>query len=616
MYHLLNLPRFIVVLVIFVTLNSCQKNTEVRPVFENRLLKIDSISYADPKKAIKGIDSLIAGTEDMNIAENALALFYKGEDYYKNDQYFDAIQVHKRTYELFNQLGDQYNKGRCLITLSAAHIHLKDYEIAQEYVLEALHIAQLIQNTRLEAKANNQLFRLHYILKDYKKALGYIQKSDSLFIGSVDTTSVIAVKGNIATIYVQLKDYNRALKYFSEALALSQNSKDARTMVSLLNNIGYTYIEAGDYESAEKFLRGSVKLNKSINTINASPYKGLGNLYLLLKETDAAKRNYQEALKIYELKENHKEVIEIRDKLISIYIILGDYHKALAEQVARDSIQKMVNIKEKEQLLSFANVKYEVKEQASELIHQKQINRTNRLLFVSAIVSLVLLLIALGFFFYNMRLRSAHKASELEQRLLRAQMNPHFIFNTLAAIQNITLEGNPIKSSNYIAKFSKLIRQNFDYVRKEKIGLNKEMEMIINYIETQKLRFNDKFSYTIDIAPEIDSHKIMVPPMLLQPFVENSIEYGLKHKEGKGNLNVQVSKENRSLKFVIKDDGVGRSVMARQIKISEDLHATDIFKERLKRRGKGEEKSFEIEDLFDSSGVPAGTRVIFKLQVL
>ncbi|SFS53417.1 Tetratricopeptide repeat-containing protein [Zhouia amylolytica] len=616
MNRLYSLTYSVITFVVVVMFLSCKNDVEIRTSIENELAKIDSASYVDPQYTIFRIDSLITNTSNINDAEMAMAWFYKGEDYYLNDQFFDAIQVHKKTYDLFNKLGDPYNKGRCLITLSAAHIHLKDYEIAQEYALEALHIAQLIQNHRIEAKAYNQLFHLHFLLKDYKKALTYIHKSDSLFKDSKDTTSIIAIKSNIASAHLQLKSYNKALKNYSEALTLSQHSNDTPTLVRLLNNIGYAYIEAQDYDSAEKFLRGAITVNKNINAINAAPFKGLGNLFLIRNQTDSAKINYQKALKIFDLKKNHKEIIAVSDKLISISIMLGDYHEALEEQMRRDSIQKLVNNIEKDQLLSFANVKYEVKEQESQLIHQREINETNRLLFSSAIISLILLLIALGFFFYNLKLRSAHKASELEQRLLRAQMNPHFIFNTLAAIQNITLEGNSIRSSNHIAKFSKLIRQNFDYVRKEKISLDKEMAMITNYIETQQLRFNEKFDYQIKVDANIQKSAILVPPMLLQPFVENAIEYGLKHKQGKGFLKVFISKDNKHLIFTVEDNGVGRSIVARQLKVSEGLHATDIFKERLKRRGKGEEKTFKIEDLYSPDGSPMGTRVTFKLQVL
>ena len=212
-------------------------------------------------------------------------------------------------------------------------------------------------------------------------------------------------------------------------------------------------------------------------------------------------------------------------------------------------------------------------------------------------------------------MRASNKASKLEQSLLRVQMNPHFIFNTLAAIQNITLEGNPIKSSNYIAKFSKLMRQNFDYVRKESITLEKEIAMISNYIETQQLRFNNAFIFAIEVTESIDKTQVKVPPMLLQPFIENAIEYGLKEKKEGGELDIKIIEEAQGLLFVILDNGIGRSIKVNQEKISEELHATSIFKERLKMRRKGEEKTFIIEDLIDENNKPTGTKVSFKLKL-
>ena len=293
----------------------------------------------------------------------------------------------------------------------------------------------------------------------------------------------------------------------------------------------------------------------------------------------------------------------------------GDYTTALDNQIVRDSLQLYVSSLEKDRLLNFANVNYEVKQKETEINHQKEINNRNQLLLISTIMVFVFLFIATAFYIYNTKLKAVNKASKLEQSLLRVQMNPHFIFNTLAAIQNITLEGNPIKSSNYIAKFSKLIRQNFDYVRKEAITLSKEVSMISNYIETQQLRFNNIFSYKIEIEDSLDVHAINVPPMLLQPFVENAIEYGLKEKKVGGELLVKIEGNTDGLSFVILDNGLGRSAKAKKEKLTEELHATTIFLERLKMRKKGEEKSFVIEDLFDDNNTPIGTKVFFKLKL-
>lgn len=599
----------------FILFSACSRQDTIRPDIEKRLIAFDTLSQLQPKKSLLKLDSLLINNKNLTTLERAMLLFNKGEALYLNDKYQEALTTHLECSKLFIELNDKYNEGRSLITLSGASLHMGDIETSQVYALKALHLAQLIGDTRIEGKAYNQLFSLHFKLKDYDKALTYIKATDSLYSKAKDTASIIAIKSNTASVYLQLKEYNKALTSYSEAMSLSQSSHSPKTLVAVLNNIGYTYIEAGQYQSAEKFLRGAITLNKNIKAVNAAPYKGLGSMFLLKTQNDSAAVNYNKALNIYKANNNVKEEIEIRDKLIAISIMASDYVKALDNQIIRDSLQMNVNRLEKDRLLNFANVNYEVKRKESEINHQKEINSRNQWLLISTVLLFVLLSILAAFYFYNTKLRAANKASKLEQSLLRVQMNPHFIFNTLAAIQNITLEGNPIKSSNHIAKFSKLIRQNFDYVKKESIPLDKEIAMISNYIETQQLRFNNAFAYSIEIDDTLKASELKVPPMLLQPFVENAIEYGLKGKKEDGNLLIKIEKQANHLLFIILDNGSGRSTKAKQEKVTEELHATSIFIERLRMRKKGEEKTFIIEDLVDKDNNPSGTKVYFKLKL-
>ena len=595
--------------------STCSRQDTLRPNIVKNLDDIAHLSQTQPNQSLLVLDSLLQNSKDLTTLERATLLFNKGEGLYVNNKYQEALNTQLESYNLFVQLKDNYNQGRCLITLSGSSLHIGDIESSQVYALKALDIAKLIGDERIEGKAYNQLFSLHFKLKDYDKALTYIKATDSLYAKGTDTLSIISIKNNIASIYLQVKEYNKALESYAAAMHLSQKKEDPKLLVSILNNIGYTYIEAGDFVSAEKFLRGAITLSNNIKIINAAPYKGLGNLFLLTTKIDSAKVNYTKALEIYKFNNNVKEEIEVRDKLVAISIMFGDYVTALNNQIVRDSLQLKVGQLENNRLLDFANVNYTVKQKEIEINHQKEINSRNQWLLLSTILFFVMLSVAVAFYIYNTKLRAANKASKLEQSLLRIQMNPHFIFNTLAAIQNITLEGNPLKSSNYIAKFSKLIRQNFDYVKKEYISLDKEIAMVSNYIETQQLRFNNIFTYAIDIDDTIETATINVPPMLLQPFVENAIEYGLKEKQEDGKLLIKIEKESKDLRFIILDNGLGRSAKAKQEKVAEELHATSIFIERLKMRKKGEEKTFVIEDLFDENMQPAGTKVCFKLKL-
>ncbi|MEP0481619.1 MAG: tetratricopeptide repeat protein, partial [Nonlabens sp.] len=466
-----NIWHLSIAILVFLIFTGCSKQETIRPSIESYFVKLDTTLQLKPDKSVIQLDSILKYTDDLSDLERAMLLFNKGEAEYLNLKYENSFNTQLKSYELFTSLNDKYNEGRCLITLSGSSLHMGDLEASQVYALKALSLSQLIGNKRIEGKAYNQLFKLHYELKDYEKALSYIEKTDSLYSQQADTLSIIAIKNNKASIYVEQKEYNKALTTYSEAMTLSQSKRDPKILVSVLNNIGYTYIEAGKYDDAERFLRGAATLNKNINSVNAAPYKGLGNLFLLTSKIDSSWTNYNKALEIYKSNNDINEEIKVRDKLVAVSLFYGDYAKALNNQIIRDSLQLNLSQIEQENLLEFANVKYEVKQKETEINHQREINSRNRLLTISMVLLFVSLAVVTGVFVYNSRLRAANKSSKLEQSLLRVQMNPHFIFNTLAAIQNITLEGDAIKSSNYIAKFSKLIRQNFDYVRKESITL-------------------------------------------------------------------------------------------------------------------------------------------------
>ncbi|WP_445710691.1 tetratricopeptide repeat protein [Flavobacterium sp.] len=609
------LSIFLIYISLFFFLLSCTQSKVNTTDFDAAMGTTDSLMIYSPKKTIRILDSLKLHYSDISEEQEALLLFKKGEVYYVNDLYLEAIQEHQKAYTLFSKQKDNYNKTRSLITLSAANLRFENVEKSQEYALEALHEATLLSDKRLLAKANNLLFQLHFTLEDYSKALDYIQKAEKIFTDEKDTVSALAIKSNIAAVYLKQKNYQKALAVYKESLDLGKNINAPQTIVKILNNIGFTYIEVKEYAFAIQFFESAIDLNKNIDAINAAPYKGLGYVYFLNNDFKKAITNYNVALVIYKQNKNLPEQIEILDKLITLTIQEKNPQHALMYQAERDQLQVALQTIEKERLLHFSTIKYKAKEKEIALQYEQQTNKKNRWLFGSLLLILTLLLFLLGSYLYITKLKAANKASQLEQSLLRVQMNPHFIFNTLAAIQNITLENSPIKASNYIAKFSKLIRQNFDYVQKEEITLEQEINMISNYIETQQFRFQYSFQYVLTLSQNCNSQSIKVPPMLLQPFVENAIEYGLKEKKEDGLLEINIDKEGNQLCFEIKDNGIGRSNEAKQYKKNGVLHATEIFIERLKLRKKSEEETFQIIDLYDLENKPVGTKIVFKIYI-
>ena len=155
------------------------------------------------------------------------------------------------------------------------------------------------------------------------------------------------------------------------------------------------------------------------------------------------------------------------------------------------------------------------------------------------------------------QLREQKKAAELEHRALRTQMNPHFIFNALNSIQRIYLEGDIDEANEYIADFSTLMRNILENSNKSSISLHKELETLRLYLELEKLRSRNRIEYSISVDPEIDPLRTNVPPLVIQPFVENAIWHGILPKKQKGMIAIRLAPRDGNLKCEVSDDGVG-----------------------------------------------------------
>jgi hypothetical protein len=208
---------------------------------------------------------------------------------------------------------------------------------------------------------------------------------------------------------------------------------------------------------------------------------------------------------------------------------------------------------------------------------------------------------------------------DLEQKALRLQMNPHFIFNSLNAIQNFVIINDTDKAVNYLAKFSHLMRMILANSIQSYIPLKDELKALTYYMDLEKLRFDDKFEYTIKLDPSIDTEFIEVPPMLLQPYVENAIIHGIVHVEGKGNLLIEMKKKRDTLICIIEDNGIGRekaTKLREQSGIKRKPRGMMITQERLDILSKQRKRGFSVKvtDLKNQKGEPTGTRVEIILQ--
>lgn len=232
----------------------------------------------------------------------------------------------------------------------------------------------------------------------------------------------------------------------------------------------------------------------------------------------------------------------------------------------------------------------------------------------------LLIIVSIVYWVVRKRIESIRQQSELKQRIaetemmaLRAQMNPHFIFNCLNSIDNLIQTDQKAKATDYLAKFAQLIRAILENSKSNSIPCWKDLDALKLYLEMESLRWDYKINYLMNIDPQIQNGDYKVPPMAIQPFVENAIHHGLLNKIGiDKKLDIEVKLEDRFIKYTITDNGVGR-IKAGQYKklnhISRKSLGLEITSERIHLFNKNEDNSIKITDLYDAQGEPDGTKV-------
>jgi len=498
--------------------------------------------------------------------------------------------------------------------------HLKAIKLYEETNQE-LKVAQVSNNIGVVYQSQNQAFKaLEYFLKCFK-----IQEKKKLSTGITST--------NIAKIYLNQKNEPEALTYFQQAQKSFEQFPDPRGLGELFTHFARYYqqqnksVEAVSY--FEKALNEFQKIDDKFGS--SDTYYYLGQFYLEQKEFQKALQNTEKALALAK----ELELLELTQNaelaLSTIYEKLGQNNEALKHfklyVSAKDSLQSQENIRQLVQ--TEMNEEFDKKEallqkeqEKKQIVFEEQIKR-HQLQIVFSIL-FVILIFGIVFLIYNRlqlkkNLTLQKELAEYEQKALHLQMNPHFVFNCLGSISSFIVQNGTDSALKYLAKFSKLMRLTLEYSKEALIPIDKEMESLQNYLELEQSRFNQVFDFTITKSAEIEDD-LALPPLLLQPFVENAIIHGLIPKQEKGTIAISFELENDSLLCTIIDNGVGLEASQKLKEQSVSIHksmALDITKKRLEMMETStQKKSFvTIDEVIDENGLVKGTKVVLHLPV-
>jgi hypothetical protein len=267
---------------------------------------------------------------------------------------------------------------------------------------------------------------------------------------------------------------------------------------------------------------------------------------------------------------------------------------------------------------------YGDKSKISELkLKNQQALLEKQVIYKNLLIVLIFLLPILGFLIFRIyayrqnaiNSKLMHRTLDLEQRMLRAQMNPHFIFNAMNSIQSFVTTNDSYSAEKYLARFSRLMRYILENSSKQYVCFEDELKMLRLYIELEQLRFDNKFTFEINVPADIDSEFIFIPPMLSQPYIENAIVHGLCNRiDNNGILKISYEIVDKLLICLIEDNGIGRANAELLKSQKTELHKSmgmQVTKERFDMLAKSNKVDFstEVIDLLDDNLKPSGTKV-------
>ncbi len=503
----------------------------------------------------------------------------------RTDDLSNATNYHMQAMRLAESYSNQtYHvlKGRCIAlnSLGNIHISLMQYPKAVELFKESILLERQLNSFEGQAinlanigEAYNLSGQLDSAWHFYSQSLVFNEKAESLL-------GVALSNSDLGGVELKRGNYDNATDYYQKAIGLMRPIGDKFHLVVALEGAAEAWIAKGNYNEAQNLISESIQLAKEIHAKD------------LLREGYRMLSDLNQATGDFRLAYDNLTV----SQLYSDSVLNEKNQRHLAELQARYEDDK------KMQQIALLN-----KEQ--ELSGQKL--RAQRLLILgiglfSLMVFVVILLIA-----RQQKISSRNREIELGQRLLRSQMNPHFIFNSLGSIQNFMFRNDGKSAAYYLGNFSGLMRSVLEQSRKELITLADEAKTLENYLVLEKMRCNDMLQYSIVIAPETDPEEIMVPPMLVQPFVENAVKHAFPENHSDNRVQISFAPLGRRLEVCVVDNGIG--IGCTKEKCNHNSMAIAIFDERLKLLGRKywQQAEFEITDL--SATGSNGTRVRFYL---
>jgi tetratricopeptide (TPR) repeat protein len=581
----------------------------------------------------------------MDCFDNAIDLGYKNKLLQFIAEGYDNKGI------VYINMGEQENAHSCLDSAMKYHSMIKnkagiasvtsnygnlyysvgDYTRSLKYFLSSLEMREKIDDKLGQAKSYNGIANIYLAENDLERALTWYTRS--LDLNKITKNSSIQVTAlcNIGQVFVRQKKYDQALSSYYQAISVADTTNNKDGLASAYLGLSEILIDQNKFNEGLIYAK---KVERLLSEIG-STFK-INNLYIFLGDIYFKMKDYKKSVEYYDLLYrngigmNMKQYQRIAlEGLSETYAKLNNSERAYYFQSKLMTLNDTLFKEERIKQIAEMQTKFETerKEQENQILAGKlkvqSLELSKNFYLMIGLGGLFLLSVVIAWLVVRQnKLRFNQAQLQLEQKLLRSQMNPHFIFNSLTSIESFIYENQPKEAGKYLSDFARLMRLILENSSEEFIPLNKEIKTLEYYLVLQKLRLEDNLTYNITTNGIEDLESIYIPPMLTQPFIENSIEHGIRGNKNEGHIDIEFKMiESEHLQIQVTDNGKGidsRSQTNNERKNNHKSMALQVTKERLQvlNKSKKQKVTFSISDLSHSAADKTGTKVIFTIPLV
>lgn len=575
----------------------------------------EAILFAKTKNLSTGYKLYWVHAEILNRQKNFLAAYYElamaKKKYYELTGKTQHLRIDLLSAELMTNMGAFYEvrdtyenilsgkvedisdslKTYVHLKLAATYFNLNTGSMAQKHYQAGIDLGMQGKSPGSVADGYYGLGNVSLLIdSNYTVSLVSFKKSLHYALKSNDSTRVVLALRRLAWNHYLLKNYDSAIAYYNRVIPIASALQIQTTVANAYSNLATIYRDRGDFATATAYFEKGINLCLAIDDLY-----DLGGIYLDMSKMYERQGNIAKAY----------EYLLLNKRYSDWYLIKTSSSGYVDAQVKYQTFKKEKDL-----------------ENLSNTLQQHQ-------LFTYALAAALVLFLIIGILLYRQFRMNAkrkisdmnHQISEITQKNLRQQMNPHFIFNTLNSIQYYMYQHDKIATNEYLTKFSSLMRKILDNSEQTTVSIKEELDALQLYLELEQLRFKDKFSFILKIDENIDTLDYKIPTMFIQPFVENAIGHGLMHRETGGLLQIQLLLRDDFIECIIEDNGIGREASMEINRKKQPDHQSlgiKITQSRLNLVNSLYGKSMRIDytDMIAADGTPAGTKVIIHIPMM